>query len=57
MSKKHIKDLTEKLQFNMRELMRKDGIVSIYEDECLTLSQENKDLKEKVKELEISFKE
>lgn len=56
-SKKHIKNLTEKLQFCMRELMKKEGIVSIYEEECITISKENMDLKRKLNELEASFKE
>ncbi len=54
-SRKHISDLNEQIQYYVRELLKKEGIVSMYEEETHNLVTENTELKNKVKELETTL--
>lgn len=54
-SKKTIIDLNEQIQYYMRELLKKEGLVTVYEEEAIKMAEENESLKKKVAELENSL--
>ncbi|CAI2363025.1 unnamed protein product [Moneuplotes crassus] len=54
-SKKTIIDLNEQIQYYMLELLKKEGLVTVYEEEALKMAEENESLKKKVTELENSL--
>ena len=39
----------------MRELLRKEGMVTMYEEEAYKMAQDNEDLKQRVSDLESSL--